>query len=105
MFEKDLKLWVLYDRYGALLSPKKKEAFEAYYGEDLSLAEIAEETGTSRQAVLDLIRRAEGELRGFEEKLGLVRRKEEASLLCDRLEQSASAGERAELLAKLRDLL
>ena len=74
MFEKDLKVWVYFDRYGDLLSPNKRAAFEAYYGEDLSLAEIAQETGTSRQAVWDIIRRAEESLRRFEDKTGLVGR-------------------------------
>ena len=105
MFEKDLKLWVLYDRYGALLSPKKREVFEAYYGEDLSLAEIAQETGTSRQAVLSLLRHAVEELRGMEDKLQLVRRREEGLALCDRIEKSTDPAQREKLFSELKELL
>ena len=105
MFEKDLTLWVLFDQYGALLSPKKREAFEAYYGDDLSLAEIAEETGTSRQAVQDLIRRAGEELRAFEEKLTLIRRREEGLALCDRIGACQDPAERDRLLSELKELL
>lgn len=105
MFEKDLKLWVLFDQYGTLLSPKKREAFEAYFGEDLSLAEIAEDTGTSRQAVRDLIHRTGEELRGFEEKLGLICRREEALALCDRIGSAGDPAERDRLLSELKELL
>lgn len=105
MFEKDLKLSVLFDQYGALLSPKKREAFEAYYSEDLSLAEIAAETGTSRQAVRDLIQRTGEELRSMEEALGLTRRREEGLALCDRLAQSRDEAERGEIISRLREIL
>ena len=105
VFEKDLKLWVLYDRYGALLSPKKREAFEAYYGEDLSLAEIAEDTGTTRQAVQDLLRRTCQELRQFEEKLNLLRSREENLALIDQIGSCADPARRAKLLAALKENL
>ena len=105
MFEKDLKLWVLYDRYGVLLSPKKREAFEAYYGEDLSLAEIAEDTGTTRQAVQDLLRRTCEELKRFEEKMHLLRSREACLSLCERLEREASPENRADLIRELKEIL
>ncbi len=104
MFEKDLKVWVYFDRYGDLLSPKKRAAFEAYYGEDLSLAEIAQETGTSRQAVRDLIHRTCEELKAYEEKLHLLRLRETGVALCERIEKSASPDERAALLKELKEL-
>lgn len=87
MFEKDLKLALLYDRYAPLLSEKKRNIFEAYFSEDLSLAEIAQETGTSRQAVQEMIRRISGELRRMEEALGMVARKETVTALCRSIEQ------------------
>ena len=74
MFEKDLSLSLLYDLYSPLLSEKKREVFEAYFLSDLSLAEISEETGTSRQAVHDMVKRCEKLLLGYEEKLHLVER-------------------------------
>ena len=83
MFEKDLSLALLYDLYAPLLSEKKREAFEAYYLSDLSLAEIAAETGTSRQAVRDLIARTGAELHSFEEKLSLSEKRRELQRLCD----------------------
>ena len=65
---------MLFDFYGELLTEKQREYFDLHYNADLSLAEIAERTGISRQGVWDIIRRAEATLRETEEKTGLVRR-------------------------------
>jgi predicted DNA-binding protein YlxM (UPF0122 family) len=71
---KDLEnMALLYDFYGSLLTPRQQELIQAYYLEDLSLAEIAGEGGVSRQAVHDLIKRAEASLTEYEEKLGFVK--------------------------------
>lgn len=104
MFEKDLSLSLLYDLYAPLLSEKKREAFESYFLSDLSLAEISEETGTSRQAVRDLIARTRGELIGFEEKLGLQAKRNELLSLCDALER-CDEEERKALIERIRDIL
>ena len=103
MFEKDLSLSLLYDLYAPLLSEKKREAFEGYYLSDLSLSEIAAETGTSRQAVRDLIARASSELVQFEEALGLLEKRKKLSALCDRLENRL--GDLGEEGDKIRELL
>ncbi|HHT49196.1 MAG TPA: YlxM family DNA-binding protein [Firmicutes bacterium] len=65
---------LLYDFYGGLLTPKQQRVFGLYYLDNLSLAEIAEEEGTTRQAVHDLLQRTERLLAGWESKLGLVAR-------------------------------
>ena len=64
----------LYDLYGPLLTPRQQEAVRLYYEQDLSLAEIASECGVSRQAVYDLLRRAEVALEKYEQKLGLLKK-------------------------------
>ncbi len=74
MFEKDLKKAYLLDFYGDVLTERKKEVLDMYYNEDLSLAEIAEQIGISRQGVRDLIKKAEEELVFLEEKLGLAQK-------------------------------
>ena len=74
MFEKDLKKAYLLDFYGDVLTERKKEVLDMYYNEDLSLAEIADQIGISRQGVRDLIKKAEEELLFLEEKLGLARK-------------------------------
>lgn len=65
---------MLFDFYGEMLTEKQAEAIELYYNEDLSLSEIAEPLGISRQGVRDNIKRGEKQLRELEEKLGLVKR-------------------------------
>ena len=65
---------MLLDFYGDLLTAKQRECFDLHYNEDLSLSEIAEQSGISRQGVWDNIRRAQAALDEMEEKTGLVRR-------------------------------
>ena len=65
---------MLLDFYGQLLTEKQRECYDLHYNEDLSLSEIAEQSGISRQGVWDNIRRAEATLRELEEKTGLVGR-------------------------------
>lgn len=71
---KDLTVSLLLDFYGNLLPEKQLDMMEEYYGEDLSLSEIAENHGITRQGVHDNIKRAASELKEYEEKLGLLKR-------------------------------
>ena len=63
---------LLYDYYGALLSERQREVFELYHEENLSLSEIAQSLGVSRQAVHISLCKARDEIEIFEVKLGLV---------------------------------
>ena len=58
------RMTMLFDFYGELLTDRQKEFFDLYYNEDLSLAEIAENAGISRQGVRDVIVRAEDQHAG-----------------------------------------
>ncbi len=69
-----MELILLYDYYGALLTQRQQECFEMRYHQDLSLGEIGEELGISRQGVYDNLTRTEAQLRKMEEKTGCVRR-------------------------------
>lgn len=68
---KNLDVSVLLDFYGELLTEKQRDAIELYYNEDLSLAEISEHQGISRQGVRDAIKRGEAALLELEAKLKL----------------------------------
>ena len=68
------RMTMLFDFYGELLTDRQKEFFDLYYNEDLSLTEIAENAGISRQGVRDVIVRAEGILTELEDKTGLIKR-------------------------------
>ena len=71
---KNLDLVLLLDCYGELMTDRQRDVAELYYNDDLSLSEIADDMGITRQGVRDLIKRAEGNLQTFEEKLGLHKR-------------------------------
>ena len=74
MEDKTLTMSLLYDFFGDLLTDKQREYFHLYYNEDLSLSEIAQTAGISRQGVRDILVRAENQLTEMEEKTGIVRR-------------------------------
>ena len=69
-----LEMTLLYDYYGDLLTERQRSCVDLRYNQDLSLAEIAQELGVSRQGVFDNLSRAEALLRNMEEKTGCVRR-------------------------------
>lgn len=71
---KNLKFSVLLDFYGSLLSKRQYDIMNLYYNEDLSLGEIAEDIGITRQGVRDAVKKAEHILTETEEKLGLAGR-------------------------------
>ena len=74
MPEDRLRRSMLLDYYGELLTQRQRECYELHYNEDLSLSEIAEQCGISRQGAWDNIRRADEALEKLEKKTGLIRR-------------------------------
>ncbi len=84
---KDLRISFLLDFYGDMLTETQREVVDAYYNEDLSLAEIAQDRDITRQGVRDAIKRAEQQLLEMEDRLGLARRFQEIqktlTLICD----------------------
>ena len=69
-----LEMALLYDYYGGMLTEKQSDCFDMRYNQDLSLGEIAESLGVSRQAVNDNLTRTEALLRRMEENIGCVKR-------------------------------
>ncbi len=74
MENKTYELTMLYDFFGELLTDTQREYFEYYYSDDLSLGEISEITGVSRQGVRGVLKRAEDLLRQYEARTGVVER-------------------------------
>lgn len=74
MKNQTFRMTMLFDFYGELLTERQKEFYQLYYDEDLSLSEIAENYGISRQGVRDVIVRAEAYMTEIEDKTGLVKR-------------------------------
>lgn len=97
--------------YGSMLTPHQYEVLNFYYDRDMSLAEISEYYGVSRQAVREIIVRATDKLLSYEKKLGLI---EKVQHIADKLEKIISTvdGEDAqttknalsELLTEIREI-
>ena len=89
MTESRLMRSMLLDFYGELLSERKRSVMEMYFNEDLSLAEVAELIGISRQGVRDIIKKSEDDLRFYEEKLGLAIKLQKVEAKADELCKAA----------------
>lgn len=106
-----LELALLFDYYGELLTEKQQTCFDLYYNQDLSLGEIAQETGVSRQGVHDSLTRAEAALRTMEEKTGAAARDLRYRRAAQRIRQAAQAlldsrdGEASALAKEILDAL
>lgn len=72
--EKNIEIGLLYEFYNSLLTQKQQYVIDAYYNNDLSLSEIAEEIGISRQGVQKQIKDAEKVLYNYEDKLQLLQK-------------------------------
>lgn len=68
------EMTLLFDYYGAMLTDKQREYFDMRYNQDLSLGEISQIMGVSRQAAFDNLSRTEALLRRMEENIGCIRR-------------------------------
>lgn len=75
-FAQRMRLGRLFDIYGGLLTDKQRQCLGLYFYDDLSLSEIGDELGVSRQAVHDLLKRVEQTLERNEEKLRILERLE-----------------------------
>lgn len=100
---------MLFDFYGELLTEHQRRIYEDVVYNDMSLGEIAEEQGISRQGVHDLVRRCDRLLQGYEDKLHLVERFSRAKATVGRIEQLAmdsreDSGQIRENLVQIRKL-
>lgn len=108
LFQKDMQVSLLLDFYGDTLSERRREVTGLYYNDDLSLAEIAEITGISRQGVRDAVRRSVDELHSLEDKLGLVKRfsvlRDEIDIITKELDSLASDSPDTSLSERLKGI-
>lgn len=103
-----LQMTLLFDYYGELLTEKQNAFFDLYYNQDLSLAEIAEEAGISRQGVHDALAKAEATLLNFEQKLGCVAKEQKLQQCLDTItaaaEELSTQPQAARILRAVREL-
>ena len=85
----NLNTSLLLDFYGKDLTDKQREALDMYYNMDLSLGEIAEEIGVTRQSVRDTIKKGEERLLSLEEKIGMCSFTALIGIECDKIEAEA----------------
>ncbi len=83
------RMAMLFDFYGDMLTERQREFYDLYYNEDLSLAEIAENYGISRQGVRDVIVRAEAAMSEIEEKTHIIRRFHQSQAAIAAIDQAA----------------
>ncbi|MBQ3797553.1 MAG: DNA-binding protein [Butyrivibrio sp.] len=96
---------LLYDFYGELLTEHQKEIYEAAVYNDMSLTEIAEENGISKQGVHDLIKRCTNTLQGYEDRLHMIRRFEAIKCTAEELGRlSDSLIDNDELRIEIRNI-
>lgn len=86
---KNLDMALLIDIYADVLTDKQREMLELYYYEDLSLAEIAQNSGITRQGVRDTIKRGEATMLDLEEQLGCAARQKTLLRMRDRIVRNA----------------
>lgn len=94
---KDFEISGLLDVYGGLLSEKQRLLTELYYNDDLSLSEISENEGITRQGVRDSVKRAEQQLRNYESVLGFYEK------IC-RLRTAAESGDSETVFSIINEL-
>lgn len=99
-----VELGQLLDWYGAFLTQRQRSLVRQYAFEDCSLGEIAEREGISRQAVRDAITTAETELKGMEQKLGLIEKNERSRALLGELMATPLSERQRELAEELLEL-
>lgn len=99
-----VELGQLLDWYGAFLTQRQRSLVRQYAFEDCSLGEIAEREGISRQAVRDAITTAETELKGMEQKLGLIEKNERSRALLTELMATPLSERQRELAEELLEL-
>lgn len=109
MLEKVAWMNLLYGFYGQLLTDRQNSYMDLYYGQNLSLGEIAEEFSVTRQAVYDTLKRSEQILQLYEDKLGLVARynedRKKLSAVLDLLEQYLAGAGGTDNIEKAKDIL
>ncbi len=99
---KDLDISLLLDIYGGLLTEKQRTFLEFYYNDDLSLAEIAENEGITRQGVYDIVKRAKDQLVNYEKKLLINERFQKIYNCADEILANADKNKKAK---EIKDII
>ena len=105
MFEKNMRLAYLFDFYIDMFDEHSQQIMSAYYEDDLSLAEIAENIGISRQGVRHVIKKCEEQRINLEDKLSLVKKHEATMDAVERLVMIADETDNESLSKNIREVV
>ena len=103
--EKIVKVAQLYDMYGPLLNEKQRDVINCYYNEDLSLQEIADNDGRSKQAISDMINRSVDKLFEFENELSWLKSKTELKASLFEIRELIESSNNKEAIQKLTEII
>ena len=101
---KDLSVVLLLDYYGGLLNERQRRLVEYYYCDDLSLAEISDNEGISRQGARDAIVRAVEKLVSFESAVGFVKKSEDSKALVKKYRETEAESDLIEHLKYIYEM-
>ncbi len=101
---KDLKVVLLLDYYGGLLNEKQRQLVEYYYCDDLSLAEISDNEGITRQGARDAIVRAVAKLKQYEEAVGFIKKADDIKENLDKYAVSHSDEDFEKLCSSINNM-
>lgn len=102
--DKLVELSLLYDFYGELLKENQKSIYEDYILNDLSLSEIAEQQGISRQGVHDVVKRCSNQLINYEEKLHLIEKFEQTKQKVSKIKELSEQMMQSQEFSYLREV-
>ena len=102
--DKLVELSLLYDFYGELLKENQKSIYEDYILNDLSLSEIAEQQGISRQGVHDVVKRCSNQLINYEEKLHLIEKFEQTKQKVSKIKELSEQMMQSQEISYLKEV-
>ena len=101
--EEKVKISILLEIYGKLLTPKQYEFMDYYYNEDLSLSEIADNNYITRQAVNKILLKSKKKLKDCENKLQFMQKEEQIKKQIEDLEQTELSKEQKKIIDKIKN--
>lgn len=102
--EKKVEISILLEIYGNLLTEKQKEYMNYYYNEDLSLSEIAENDGITRQAVMRILQKSSKKLEEYEQKLKIMEKQKQIKKNIEQLRKDLKENKQLENIENLLNI-
>ena len=102
--EEKVKISILLEIYGSLLTSKQNEFMDYYYNQDLSLSEIAENNGITRQAVNTILIKCKKKLESYEKKLKFMQKQEKLKEEIEKLRKTNMTVEQDRILSKITEI-